>query len=108
MGERPGTGKRIDCKFLTMHTELVITVDTDLTGNYLVDRYRIAELRWRYWSHRNPEGNLVARRQMTNCQLLMQKIWEELERRAEQFPTAALMLLIETGNSFSMNLNPRP
>jgi len=91
-----------------MNKGLIITVDPNLTGNYLVDRYRIAELRARLWSYRNPERNLVAQRKLHNYQLLMQKLWLELENRMDNFPIQALMLLIESGNTFSINLNPKP
>ena len=93
-----------------MHTEFRL-LSSDLsqnTSDYLIDYWRLNELRCRHWSLRNPETNQVVHKKLYNVNLIMKTIWEELERRAEQFPTAALLLLIETGNSFSMNLNPKP
>ena len=106
----PGAAEYVKCKFSIMHKQFIeLTTDfSQNTGHYLVDYWRLKELRLRHWSQRNPQSNIEAHKNLYNIQLIMQEVWKELERRAETFPTEALLLLIETGASFSMNLNPKP
>ncbi|GEM_PF-3600629 len=94
---------------MRVYIELPNTFGTGLTTEYLFDRWRMAEVRRRFWSHRNPAGNLVAQRKLHNCELLMQALYDEITRRAESvLPLSALLLLINTGNSFSINPKAKP
>lgn len=85
-----------------------ITIDRSKSSDQLLDAWRHAEIQKRFWSQRNPERNLIAEKQLHNYSLVMQKVWDELTNRADSsISIHALLLLIETGASFTMNLNPK-
>ena len=84
--------------------DLNIIINPETGFNYLMDSWRRAELMKKHWAHRLRDGYSEAEAKMVNCQLLIDKCYAEIERRADKLETSAVLALIDTQCAFTLNL----
>ncbi len=78
---------------------------TNVSAGQLFDQWQMYELRQRYWEVEQINGDSDASGKVINYQLLINEIREELARRLDdKVPINFLLMLINTGSSFRINI----
>ena len=99
--------KPVYFKGLINAKDLTPEILAGLSLPYLYDQWRMAEVRLRTWSgylQKWPADSALQRR-VTNYQLLLQMLYSELVNRTGHLNTQFILMLIETGCSFSVRIS---
>lgn len=74
-----------------------------LSLDLLFDYWQVASVRERYWKKELGKGNPRAHAKLVNLDVELRRLSAEIERRADLLPTALVLFLINSGNSFRFN-----